>query len=87
MLQVLLFCISIITEKTTKPVLLSPYSPWLSLGETLERNSGAGGHAFAGGVIIGLLAGVLVYSLLIGAVLGCIYESKIRPHISFSNLK
>jgi hypothetical protein len=87
MLQVLLLVSSNLAEKSTRFLLFSPYSPWLSLGGILDRNSGAGGHAFQGGAVLGFLAGVLVYSLLIGALLGYIYERKIHEHMPFNNLK
>ena len=50
------------------------YMPWISLGVLLDRSSGPGGHAFSGGAILGWLAGVLVYSLLIGAALAYLTE-------------
>lgn len=87
LLQVLYILLIRYAEQSTKLLLLSHYSPWLALGEMLDRNSGAGGHAFAGGTIFGILAGVLVYSLLIGTVLGYIYEKKIHPYLPFNELK
>ena len=45
------------------------YSPWTSIGETLDRSSGSGGHAMQGGWILGYLVGILVYSLLIGIII------------------
>jgi hypothetical protein len=50
-----------------KPLLGTLYWPWIKLGGALDSSSGAGGHAFQGGVILGYLTGVFVYSLLIGA--------------------
>ena len=87
LLQFLLFALSRYVDKSTRHLLLSPYSPWLELGEILDRNSGGGGHAFAGGAILGVLAGVLVYSLLLGAILGYIYKKKFHPHMPFNDLK
>lgn len=87
LLQILYFMLIRHAEQSTKMLLLSHYSPWLALGGMLDRNSGAGGHAFAGGAIVGLLAGVLVYSLLIGTLFGFIYEKMIHPHMPFNNLK
>lgn len=86
-LQFLLLVFSFYVEKSTRLLLLNPYLPWLNLGEILDRNSGAGGHAFAGGAILGVLVGVLVYSLLIGIFLGYVYEKKIHPYMPFNNLK
>jgi hypothetical protein len=86
-LQLLLLVFSSYVEQPTRLLLLTPYLPWLSFGGILDRNSGAGGHAFQGGAILGFLAGFLVYSLLIGIFLGYIYERKIHPHMPFNNLK
>ncbi|HEY8559279.1 MAG TPA: hypothetical protein VIL74_02665 [Pyrinomonadaceae bacterium] len=86
-LQVLLLVLCGYVEKSTRLLLAAPYAPWLGLGGILDRNSGAGGHAFAGGALLGLLAGVLVYSLLVGIVLGFIYERKIHPRMPFYKLK
>jgi hypothetical protein len=44
------------------------YLPWALLGEYVAP-SGPGGHAMPGGAIMGLLAGVIVYSLLLSAIL------------------
>ena len=87
LIQFLLFAVMGSLEKPTRLLLFSPYAPWLELGAILDRDSGAGGHAFAGGAILGVLTGALVYSLLIGTVLGCIYEKKIHPKIPFNDLK
>jgi hypothetical protein len=85
--QILLLILSQYVEQSTRFLLFSPYSPWLSLGGILDRNSGAGGHAFQGGAILGFLVGVLVYSLPIGIFLGYIYEKKIHPYMPFNKLK
>jgi hypothetical protein len=45
----------------------SIYSPWLVLGNAVLP-SGAGGHAMSGGVILGLLVGVFVYSSVLGVI-------------------
>lgn len=87
LLQFLLFAIMGSLEKPARLMLFSPYEPWLELGGMLDRDSGAGGHAFAGGAIFGVLTGALVYSLLIATVLGYIYEKKIHPKMPFNNLK
>ena len=42
------------------------YWPWPSLGEYVFP-SGPGGHALQAGAILGLYAGVFVYSLAVGA--------------------
>jgi hypothetical protein len=45
------------------------YLPWVMLGGILDTFSGTGGHAFQGGGILGYLLGILIYSLLLGAVI------------------
>jgi hypothetical protein len=87
LLQVFLFICCPYAENPNRDWLLSPYAPWLHLGEILDRNSGSGGHAFQGGAILGILLGVLFYSLLIGTVIAYFYVKRIQKHMPFNNLK
>ena len=75
-LQVLLFVVAILAPLSLRRFWANLYFPWTKLGEILDSSSGAGGHAFQGGVILGFLLGVLVYSLLIGVVIHYFYERK-----------
>lgn len=69
LLQVILHIFAIISFAFRKHVLANLYLPWARLGETLDHNSGAGGHAFQGGIIPGYLLGILFYSFLLGVLL------------------
>jgi len=73
-LQVLLFVFAILAPLSLRKLWANLYFPWTEFGEILDSSSGAGGHAFQGGVILGFLLGVLVYSLLIGVVICYFYE-------------
>jgi hypothetical protein len=46
-----------------RPYFETLYLIWANLGETILP-SGPGGHAMAGGAIVGILFGVFVYSLV-----------------------
>ena len=52
------------------------YLPWVKLGGILDNSSGSSGHAFQGGGILGYLLGILIYSLLLGAVICYFYEDR-----------
>jgi hypothetical protein len=41
------------------------YEPWFGFGEAIFP-SGAGGHALPGGAMLGWIAAILLYSLIIG---------------------
>lgn len=69
LLQVILHIFAMSSFAFRKHVLANLYLPWAWLGETLDHNSGAGGHAMQGRVILAYLIGVLVYSLLLGVLL------------------
>ena len=75
-IQALLFVLVILLPLPVRKLWANLYFPWTELGGILDRSSGAGGHAFQGGVILAFLLGVLVYSLLIGAAICYFYERK-----------
>jgi hypothetical protein len=57
-----------------KPFFERFYNIWLYLGETVFP-SGPGGHAMAGGAILGFFIGVFVYSL-VPALIVCFFKSR-----------
>lgn len=65
LLQVGAFLIGQFTPQTYRDSVFFFYKPWFILGEYLFP-SGAGGHAFPGGAMLGWLVSVVVYSVLIG---------------------
>ena len=73
-LQVLLFVFAMLAPLSLRKLWANLYFPWTELGKILDSSSGAGGHAFQGGIILTFLLGVLVYSLLIGAAISYFYE-------------
>jgi len=74
-LQILLHVLAFTgSDSLAAAVIRFVYGPWIRLGDFLDRASGSGGHAFSGGAILGWLVGVLVYSLLIGAMLAYLTE-------------
>jgi hypothetical protein len=50
------------------------YNTWLNIGEAISP-SGPGGHAMAGGAILGFLIGMIVYSL-VPALIVCFFKSR-----------
>lgn len=72
--QALLFVFAFFVGLSFRKAWANLYWVWIDLGGILDRSSGAGGHAFQGGAILGLLLSILVYSLLIGAVICYFYQ-------------
>ena len=74
-LQALLFVIAMFAGLSIRKAWANLYWVWIELGGLFDRSSGSGGHAFAGGAILGFFLGVSVYSLLISVVI-CYFRAR-----------
>jgi len=67
LLQVVWFFASGFLGQAVRDFNETVYLPWASLGE-YAAPSGPGGHAMPGGAILGILVGVILYSLSLGSI-------------------